>query len=179
MQAAAAMARGLSVITSDQDPSASAEIPADDLVLVNPRRLSHQPEPVVEYPAAPPHSVVIHASNAIVDHNANTSGSHSSQTQISSESAVATAAASVEAGDRIVGSIESSDIISDYGNEQESYTSFLPATRPLPSLQDTRSAGQVLFTQFCRQHLPSSVPLEVLQDSIPEQVPPEVNHLMQ
>ena len=47
-----------------------------------------------------------------------------------------------------------------------------------PSLQETRTTGQILFTQFCRQQLPDTVPLEVLEEAIPEEVPQEVNHFV-
>lgn len=151
-----AMARGLQIITSDQDISASANIPPDDLVLVNPQR--HSDQPTVEHPS-PSINGLSSGSNPTVDHNAN---SQSDSDPVSTDQ---------------VDEFESSDIIADYGHE--SYASFLPTSRTLPSLQETRSAGQILFTQFCRQHLPESTPLEILEDAIPEQLQPDVNQLMQ
>ena len=149
-----AMARGLQIITSDED--AVVHIPPDDLVLLNPQRMSDQP--VVEHPL-PSLSDLSIASNAPVDHNAN---SHAEGSILSDQT-----------------DDESSDIIADYGDAHESYASYLTTSRTLPSLQETRSAGQILFTQFCRQHLPAATPLQILEDAIPDQVQPDVNQLMQ
>lgn len=153
------MARGLQIINSDDDVAADVRIPPDDLVLLNAHRLSNQSQPVVEHPL-PPLSGLSTATHVPVDHNAN---SHADSSLSSDQ----------------IDDSESSDIITDYGEVHESYASFLTTSRPLPSLQDTRSAGQILFTQFCRQHLPASAPLEILEDAIPDQVQPDVNQLMQ
>lgn len=169
MQAASVMARGLSLITSDQGDSLSGEIPIDDLVVVIPGPQHSQP--VVEHPPVQSHSGVPIASNAVVDHNANSSSSHS---HVNNEHD-----ASGDAPDRLVVT-EGSEVVADFDESRGSYASFTSTSRSLPSLQDTRTAGQVLFTQFCRQHLPASVPLEIEEDAIPEDfVPPDVNLLMQ
>jgi len=63
-------------------------------------------------------------------------------------------------------------------SSSSSYVSFLPLPRREPTLEETRAVGQVLFTQFCRQHMPATVPLEIVDDEIPSEVPEDINRTM-
>lgn len=80
----------------------------------------------------------------------------------------------INGGDSYV--TESTDFSS---SSSSSYTSFLPLPRREPTLEETRAVGQVLFTQFCRQHIPVTVPLEIVDDEIPSEVPADINRTMQ
>lgn len=155
----AAMARGLRIINSDQD--IGPDIPIDDHIIVNAQRLTDH-QPVVEHPLPSQSDPSTLASNASVDHNANSHLTESSRpTDEMDESHL-------------------SDIIADYGDAHtESYISYLNPRPPLPSLRETQTAGQILFTQFCRQHLPAGTPLEIMDDAIPEQIESDVNQLLQ
>ena len=53
----------------------------------------------------------------------------------------------------------------------------MPTRIAQPSIEETRAAAQVLFTQFCREHLPPGVQLEVDPDELEreEEIPDEIS----
>ena len=53
-----------------------------------------------------------------------------------------------------------------------SYHNWLPSRRTAPSLEETRAAAQVLFTQFCREQLPTDTPLNLDYDD--QDIPDEI-----
>lgn len=53
----------------------------------------------------------------------------------------------------------------------------MPTRVVQPSIEETRAAAQVLFTQFCREHLPPGVELEVDPTELEreEEIPDEIS----
>lgn len=53
----------------------------------------------------------------------------------------------------------------------------MPTRVVQPSIEETRAAAQVLFTQFCREHLPPGVELQVDPDELEreEEIPDEIS----
>lgn len=56
----------------------------------------------------------------------------------------------------------------------------MPTRIVQPSLEETRAAAQVLFTQFCQEHLPPGVELEVDPNELEreEEIPDDISRTL-
>lgn len=154
------MARGLQIITPQDEPFSDEQINADDIIIVQPEGFessSHDSNTNDSSDIIP----------ARIEHEINATSS-SSQNSGSATSSNATPSAT-------------NDFLSSLVNHVPCLDSLAQ-----PSLEETRTAGQILFTQFVQQYMAqgtnnasSHLNLEIMEEAIPDEVPEDINRVMQ